>query len=137
MQRSSRVEHVAIGVALVATLAVALVWVSGCTTVTTIRSDNATWQDVALASCRDMQVASEGASAAVAWTRVYYPDRDAVFKERIDPLLVQVIAGVDVYCAGANAVWGAGDLQAFLARKAEIVGVMDKLAVLLAAIRGV
>lgn len=130
-----KTERIAVCVLLLATLAVAVMTFAGCSTVTAVRSGTASWQQIATSTCTDLQTAGAAASAAVAWSKIYFPNQDAVFTEAIEPLLTQVAAGIDAYCSAASLVQDVDGIQALFSKQAEILELVQKLNVLVAAVK--
>lgn len=118
-----------------AIVALICAFIAGCSTVTAVKSGTATWQQIATSTCTDLRTASTAASAAVAWSKIYFPNQDAVFASVIEPLLGQITAGVDAYCSAAALVQGVDGIQALLAKQAEILELVGKLNVLVAAVK--
>jgi hypothetical protein len=78
--------------------------IAGCSTIQSYQAGERGWQELAVASCQDLQLASVGASAAVAWSKIYFPNQQEAFANTIEPLLGQIVAGVDAYCAAVELV---------------------------------
>lgn len=110
--------------------------ISACATVTAVKSGTATWNEIAVASCSDLRTGLLAASAATAWCKIYFPDKEAAFKEVIEPLLSQASAGVDAYCAAASLVTDAGGIQGLLAKKNEILDLLGKVDTFVFAVKG-
>lgn len=113
-----------------------LTLVSSCATVTAVRSDTATWNEIAVASCSDLRTGVLAASAAVAWSKIYFPNQSVAFEQVIEPLLVQASAGVDAYCAAASLVQDASGIQGLLAKKTEILDLLGKVDTFIFAVKG-
>lgn len=113
-----------------------LIMTTGCTTVQNYKAGETSWQSLALSSCQDLQLTGTAASAAVAWAKVYFPNKDEQFKAVIDPFLLDLASGVDAYCAAADLVQGVDGMQALLQKKTEILLLATKLSNLVATIKG-
>ena len=101
------------------------------------------WQELAVASraalpsrCQDLQLAGLGASAAVAWTRIYFPNQQEAFVNTIEPLLCQIVAGVDAYCAAVELVKDASGFVDVLKKKSELLTLVERLETLIAVVKG-
>lgn len=109
---------------------------AGCSTIQSYQAGERGWQELAVASCQDLQLAGLGASAAVAWTKIYFPDHAAVFQATIEPLLSQIAAGVDAYCAAVELVRDATGFVDVLKKKSELLTLVERLETLLALVKG-
>lgn len=119
-----------------AIVALICAFIAGCSTVTAVKSGTATWQQIATSTCTDLRTASTAASAAVAWSKIYFPNQQAAFTEVIEPLLIKASAGVDAYCAAASLVQDATGIQALLTKKAEILDLLGKVDTFIFAVKG-
>ena len=108
----------------------------GCSTFQSYQAGERGWQALAVASCHDLELASVGASAAVAWSKIYFPDHEAVFQTTIEPLLGQIAAGVDAYCAATDLTQDVTSFASLLERKTQLMTLVDRLAALLMAVKG-
>jgi len=109
---------------------------AGCSTIQSYQAGERGWQELAVSSCQDLQLASVGASAAVAWSKIYFPDHEAVFVATIEPLLGQVAAGVDTYCAAVELVSDATGFVDLLQKKTELLALVERLETLLMLVKG-
>lgn len=109
---------------------------AGCSTIQSYQAGERSWQELAVSSCQDLQLASVGASAAVAWSKIYFPDHEAVFVATIEPLLGQVAAGVDTYCAAVELVSDATGFVDLLQKKTELLALVERLETLLMLVKG-
>lgn len=112
-----------------------LVLAVGCSTVTAVKSGTASWQQIATASCTDLQTAATAGSAAVAWAKLYFPNQENVFVNLIEPVLGDVVAGVDAYCSAASLVQDVTGVQALLAKQGDILALVQKLNAFVAAVK--
>lgn len=122
-------------IALIAIVCVALA-TAGCSTIQSYQAGERSWQELAASSCQDLDLAKLGASAAVAWAKIYFPDHAAVFTATIEPLLGQVAAGVDTYCAAVDLVQDATGFVDLLQKKTELLALVERLETLLALVKG-
>lgn len=118
--------------AVAAALFVALV---GCATTTAIQSGTATWNEIAVATCSDLRTGVLAASAATAWSKIYFPNQQVAFENVIEPMLLKASAGVDAYCYAATLVTDAGGIQGLLAKKAELLELMNRIDAFLFALK--
>jgi len=109
---------------------------AGCSTIQSYQAGERSWQELAVSSCQDLQLASVGASAAVAWAKIYFPDHEAVFTSTIEPMLGQVAAGVDTYCAAVELVSDATGFVDLLQKKTELLALVERLETLLMLVKG-
>lgn len=112
-----------------------LLLISACATTTAIQSGTATWNEIAAASCSDLRTGVLAASAAVAWSKIYFPNQEVAFQQVIEPLLVKASLGVDAYCAAATLVQDAGGIQGLLAKKTELLELLGKIDTFLFALK--
>lgn len=108
----------------------------GCSTFQSYQAGERGWQELAVASCQDLELASVGASAAVAWSKIYFPNQQEAFANTIEPLLCQIVAGVDAYCAAVELVKDASGFVDVLKKKSELLALVDRLETLLAIVKG-
>jgi|GEM_PF-5365752 len=108
----------------------------GCSTFQSYQAGERGWQELAVASCQDLQLAGLGASAAVAWTRIYFPNQQEAFVNTIEPLLCQIVAGVDAYCAAVELVKDASGFVDVLKKKSELLTLVERLETLIAVVKG-
>ena len=116
-------------------LLLCLVLAAGCSTVTAVKSGTASWQQIAIASCTDLQTAATAGSAATAWAKLYFPNQENVFVNVIEPVLADVVAGVDAYCSAASLVQDVTGVQSLLTKQAEILALVKKLQAFIAAVK--
>lgn len=109
--------------------------IAGCSTIQSYQAGERSWQELAVSSCQDLELAKLGASAAVAWAKIYFPDHSAVFQTTIEPLLGQVAAGVDTYCAAVDLVQDATGFVDLLQKKTELLALVERLETLLAIVK--
>jgi len=109
---------------------------AGCSTIQSYQAGERSWQELAVSSCQDLQLASVGASAAVAWAKIYFPDHEAVFTSTIEPMLGQVAAGVDTYCAAVDVVQDVSGFTDLLQKKTELLTLVERLETLLMLVKG-
>lgn len=109
---------------------------TGCSTIQSYQAGERGWQELAIASCEDLQLAGLGASAAVAWTRIYFPDQQEAFVNTIEPLLGQISAGIDAYCAAVELVKDASGFVDVLKKKSELLTLVERLETLIAVVKG-
>lgn len=117
-------------------LLLCLTLVSACATVTAVKSGTATWNEIAVASCSDLRTGLLAASAATAWSKIYFPTQQVAFTQVIEPMLIKASAGVDAYCAAASLVQDAAGIQGLLAKKAELLELLDKVQTFIFAVKG-
>ncbi len=110
--------------------------IAGCSTIQSYQAGERGWQELAVASCQDLQLAGLGASAAVAWTRIYFPNQQEAFANTIEPLLGQIVAGVDAYCAAVELVSDATGFVDLLQKKTELLALVERLETLLMLVKG-
>lgn len=122
-------------IAIIAIVCVALA-TAGCSTFQSYQAGERGWQQLAVASCQDLELAGVAASAAVAWSKIYFPDHAAVFQTTIEPMLGQVAAGVDAYCAAVDLVQDASGFVDILKKKSELLALVERLETLLAIVKG-
>jgi len=108
---------------------------AGCSTIQSYQAGERGWQELAVASCQDLQLAGLGASAAVAWTRIYFPNQQEAFANTIEPLLGQIAAGVDAYCAAVELVKDASGFVDVLKKKSELLALVERLELLIEAVK--
>jgi len=108
----------------------------GCSTIQSYQAGESGWQELAASSCQDLQLAGTAASAAAAWSKIYFPDHEAVFQTTIEPLLCQIVAGVDAYCAATDLTQDVTSFASLLERKTQLMTLVDRLAALLMAVKG-
>lgn len=109
--------------------------IAGCSTIQSYQAGERGWQELAVASCQDLQLAGLGASAAVAWTRIYFPNQQEAFANTIEPLLCQIVAGVDAYCAAVELVRDATGFVDVLEKKSELLALVERLELLIEAVK--
>lgn len=109
--------------------------IAGCSTIQSYQAGERGWQELAVASCQDLQLASVGASAAVAWSKIYFPNQQEAFQATIEPLLCQIVAGVDAYCAAVELVRDATGFVDVLEKKSELLTLVERLELLIAAVK--
>jgi hypothetical protein len=109
--------------------------IAGCSTIQSYQAGERGWQELAVASCQDLQLAGLGASAAVAWTRIYFPNQQEAFANTIEPLLGQIAAGVDAYCAAVELVKDASGFVDVLKKKSELLALVERLELLIEAVK--
>ena len=109
--------------------------IAGCSTIQSYQAGERGWQELAVASCQDLQLASVGASAAVAWSKIYFPNQQEAFANTIEPLLCQIVAGVDAYCAAVELVKDATGFVDVLKKKSELLALVERLELLIAAVK--
>jgi len=124
-------RRIAITVILCLALATA-----GCSTIQSYQAGERGWQSLAAASCQDLELAKLGASAAVAWAKIYFPDHQTVFSATIEPLLGQIAAGVDAYCAAVELVQDVSGFVDLLHRKTELIALVERLELMLRLVKG-
>ena len=107
----------------------------GCSTFQSYQAGERGWQALAVASCQDLQLAGLGASAAVAWTRIYFPNQQEAFANTIEPLLCQIVAGVDAYCSAVELVRDATGFVDVLEKKSELLALVERLELLIEAVK--
>lgn len=107
---------------------------AGCSTIQSYQAGERGWQQLAVSSCQDLQLASVGASAAVAWSKIYFPNQQA-FANTIEPLLGQIVAGVDAYCAAVELVRDATGFVDVLEKKSELLALVERLELLIEAVK--
>jgi hypothetical protein len=107
---------------------------TGCTTVQTYRAGGGV-KEMALASCQDLQLSVMGASAAVAWSMIYFPDQQAVFISQINPKLEKAQLAVNAYCSAAELASTTTSLQDLVANQALITQLVNEIQALLVSIR--
>ena len=107
----------------------------GCSTIQSYQAGERGWQALAVASCHDLELASVGASAAVAWSKIYFPNQQEAFANTIEPLLVQIAAGVDAYCAAVELVKDASGFVDVLKKKSELLALVERLELLIEAVK--
>jgi len=108
----------------------------GCSTIQSYQAGESGWQELAVASCQDLELASVGASAAVAWSKIYFPNQQEAFANTIEPLLCQIVAGVDAYCAAVELVKDASGFVDVLKKKSELLTLVERLETLIAVVKG-
>src|SRR5574343_914868 len=108
--------------------------IAGCSTIQSYQAGERGWQELAVASCQDLQLAGLGASAAVAWTRIYFPNQQEAFAHTIEPLLGQIAAGVDAYCAAVELVRDATGFVDVLKKKSALLALVERLELLIEAV---
>ena len=108
----------------------------GCSTFQSYQAGERGWQELAASSCQDLQLAGTAASAAAAWSKIYFPDHEAVFQTTIEPLLGQIAAGVDAYCAAVELVKDASGFVDVLKKKSELLTLVERLETLIAVVKG-
>jgi len=108
---------------------------AGCSTIQSYQAGERGWQQLAVSSCQDLQLASVGASAAVAWSKIYFPNQQEAFVNTIEPLLCQIVAGVDAYCAAVELVKDATGFVDVLQKKSELLSLVERLELLIAAVK--
>ena len=109
--------------------------IAGCSTIQSYQAGERGWQQLAVASCQDLQLASVGASAAVAWSKIYFPNQQEAFTNTIEPLLGQIVAGVDAYCAAVELVKDASGFVDVLKKKSELLALVERLELLIEAVK--
>jgi len=109
--------------------------IAGCSTIQSYQAGERGWQELAVASCQDLQLASVGASAAVAWSKIYFPNQQEAFANTIEPLLCQIVAGVDAYCAAVELVKDATGFVDVLKKKSELLVLVERLELLIEAVK--
>ena len=109
---------------------------AGCSTIQSYQAGERGWQQLAVSSCQDLQLASVGASAAVAWSKIYFPNQQEAFANTIEPLLGQIAAGVDAYCAAVELVKDASGFVDVLKKKSELLTLVERLETLIAVVKG-
>ena len=109
--------------------------IAGCSTIQSYQAGERGWQQLAVSSCQDLQLAGLGASAAVAWTRIYFPNQQEAFANTIEPLLGQIAAGVDAYCAAVELVKDASGFVDVLKKKSELLALVERLELLIEAVK--
>jgi len=109
--------------------------IAGCSTIQSYQAGERGWQQLAVSSCQDLQLAGLGASAAVAWTRIYFPNQQEAFANTIEPLLGQIVAGVDAYCAAVELVRDATGFVDVLEKKSELLALVERLELLIEAVK--
>jgi len=109
---------------------------AGCSTIQSYQAGERGWQQLAVSSCQDLELAGVAASAAVAWSKIYFPDHEGVFVATIEPMLGQVAAGVDAYCAAVDLVQDVSGFVDLLQRKSELLALVERLETLLAIVKG-
>lgn len=107
----------------------------GCSTFQSYQAGERGWQELAVSSCQDLQLASVGASAAVAWSKIYFPNQQEAFANTIEPLLCQIVAGVDAYCAAVELVKDASGFVDVLKKKSELLALVERLELLIEAVK--
>ena len=107
-----------------------------CSTFQSYQAGERGWQELAVSSCQDLQLASVGASAAVAWSKIYFPAQQEAFANTIEPLLCQIVAGVDAYCAAVELVKDASGFVDVLKKKSELLTLVERLETLIAVVKG-
>jgi len=110
--------------------------IAGCSTIQSYQAGERGWQQLAVSSCQDLQLASLGASAAVAWSKIYFPNQQEAFANTIEPLLGQIAAGVDAYCAAVELVKDASGFVDVLKKKSELLTLVERLETLIAVVKG-
>ena len=110
--------------------------IAGCSTIQSYQAGERGWQQLAVSSCQDLQLASVGASAAVAWSKIYFPNQQEAFANTIEPLLCQIVAGVDAYCAAVELVKDASGFVDVLKKKSELLALVEQLETLLMLVKG-
>src|SRR5574343_260934 len=110
--------------------------IAGCSTIQSYQAGERGWQKLAVSSCQDLQLASVGASAAVAWSKIYFPNQQEAFANTIEPLLCQIVAGVDAYCAAVELVKDASGFVDVLKKKSELLTLVERLETLIAVVKG-
>ena len=105
--------------------------IAGCSTIQSYQAGERGWQQLAVSSCQDLQLAGLGASAAVAWTRIYFPNQQEAFANTIEPLLCQIVAGVDAYCSAVELVRDATGFVDVLKKKSELLVLVERLELLI------
>ena len=110
--------------------------IAGCSTIQSYQAGERGWQQLAVSSCQDLQLASVGASAAVAWSKIYFPNQQEAFANTIEPLLGQIAAGVDAYCAAVELVKDASGFVDVLKKKSELLALVERLETLLMLVKG-
>jgi uncharacterized protein YceK len=108
---------------------------AGCSTIQSYQAGERGWQQLAVSSCQDLQLASVGASAAVAWSKIYFPNQQEAFANTIEPLLCQIVAGVDAYCAAVELVRDATGFVDVLKKKSELLVLVERLELLIEAVK--
>jgi len=109
--------------------------IAGCSTFQSYQAGERGWQALAVASCQDLELASVGASAAVAWSKIYFPNQQEAFVNTIEPLLCQIVAGVDAYCAAVELVKDASGFVDVLKKKSELLALVERLELLIEAVK--
>ena len=109
--------------------------IAGCSTIQSYQAGERGWQQLAVSSCQDLQLASVGASAAVAWSKIYFPNQQEAFANTIEPLLGQIAAGVDAYCAAVELVKDASGFVDVLKKKSELLALVERLELLIEAVK--
>lgn len=109
---------------------------AGCSTIQSYQAGERGWQALAVASCHDLELASVGASAAVAWSKIYFPNQQEAFANTIEPLLCQIVAGVDAYCAAVDVVQDVSGFTDLLQKKTELLTLVERLETLLMLVKG-
>jgi uncharacterized protein YceK len=109
---------------------------AGCSTIQSYQAGERGWQELAVASCQDLELASVGASAAVAWSKIYFPNQQEAFANTIEPLLCQIVAGVDAYCAAVDVVQDVSGFTDLLQKKTELLTLVERLETLLMLVKG-
>ena len=109
--------------------------IAGCSTIQSYQAGERGWQQLAVSSCQDLQLAGLGASAAVAWTRIYFPNQQEAFANTIEPLLCQIVAGVDAYCSAVELVRDATGFVDVLEKKSELLALVERLELLIEAVK--
>ena len=109
--------------------------IAGCSTIQRYQAGERGWQELAVASCQDLQLAGLGASAAVAWSKIYFPNQQEAFVNTIEPLLCQIVAGVDAYCSAVELVKDATGFVDVLEKKSELLALVERLELLIAAVK--
>ena len=117
------------------TVTLCLLLIAGCSTIQSYQAGERSWRELAVASCQDLQLAGLGASAAVAWTRIYFPNQQDTFVNTIEPLLGQIAAGVDAYCDAVELVKDASGFVDVLEKKSELLALVERLELLIAAVK--
>ena len=107
----------------------------GCSTFQSYQAGERGWQALAVASCHDLELASVGASAAVAWSKIYFPNQQEAFANTIEPLLCQIVAGVDAYCSAVELVRDATGFVDVLEKKSELLALVERLELLIEAVK--
>lgn len=110
--------------------------IAGCSTIQSYQAGERGWQELAASSCQDLQLASVGASAAVAWSKIYFPNQQEAFANTIEPLLCQIVAGVDAYCAAVDVVQDVSGFTDLLQKKTELLTLVERLETLLMLVKG-